>query len=491
MDSSLLIALCLLWTRTSGSFVEGPPEPRNVHFYSENLRNIVRWTPGEGSPNNTVYTVEYAIYGDEEESGSGQVKWRSVEHCTSITQNECDVSHETFDLEDEYYARVRAVSTDTQSAWAEITSRFSPELHTIIGAPLLELSVLQNYIDVTIKGPFRWRTKKTKKEKSLLKIFPHMIYNVSVFNGRSGHTNYRRLKNGNLTLGPLDFSTQFCVIVQAQSESRPLAYKPSKRLCVETSRDPFRDQLLASLLGGVLPSALCLCVLAVLGGLVHCYITDHRQRLPKSTHMVGLSGKHHTFQPQVPHTVIFNVMKFGDESMAVPQLMSSEDRSALDEQVQAQSTDQQPLVCYTLQHAPPPLADPPDTDSVSVHLELPDTDSVSVHSKAQHSEVVDYGIVLPAAFAAPYRTQVHSVPHVDEPHDEDQAQIFLDWSPETQELKIPLMGLLGLEDDQLQTEAVTLLPNIILRQTSGESYESEDDFTKMERDWGLVISSPD
>lgn len=41
---------------------ERPPEPRNVHFFSENLRNIVRWTPGEGSPNDTVYTVEYAMW---------------------------------------------------------------------------------------------------------------------------------------------------------------------------------------------------------------------------------------------------------------------------------------------------------------------------------------------------------------------------------------------------------------------------------------------
>uniref|UniRef100_A0A8C1P0U2 Interleukin 20 receptor, alpha n=1 Tax=Cyprinus carpio TaxID=7962 RepID=A0A8C1P0U2_CYPCA len=482
MDSALLIALCLLWTRTTGSFAEGPPEPSNVHFYSENLRNIVRWTPGEGSPNDTVYTVEYAIYGDEEESGSERVRWRRVEHCTCVTQNQCDVSQETFNLEEDYYARVRAVSGNTQSVWTESTSRFSPELDTILGAPLLELTVLKNYIEVTIKGPFRWRTKRTKKEKSLWKIFPHMIYYVSVFNSRSGHTDYRRLKNGNLTLGPLDFSTQFCVVVQAQSESRPLASKPSERLCVETPPDPFREQLLAAVLGGVLPSALCLCVLAVLGGLVHCYITDHRQRLPKSTDVVGMSGKLHTFQPQMPHTVIFNVMKLGDEPVALPQLLSGEDWSVLDEPVQAQSADPPPPVCYTLQRAPPPLADPPDTDSVSVH------------SEPQHSEDGDYGIVLPAAFGAPYRTQAHTIHPVDvredEPHDEEQAQIFLDWSPDTQELKIPLMGLLGLEDEApLQTEAVALLPNIILRQSSGDSCEPEDDFTKMERDWGLVIRS--
>lgn len=58
----------------------------------------------------------------------------------------------------------------------------------VLGAPLVEVNVKQNYMNVTIKGPFRWRTKRTKKDKSLWKIFPHMIYNVSVFNSRSNHT---------------------------------------------------------------------------------------------------------------------------------------------------------------------------------------------------------------------------------------------------------------------------------------------------------------
>ncbi|KAL0163630.1 hypothetical protein M9458_039383, partial [Cirrhinus mrigala] len=66
-------------------------------------------------------------YGDEEENSTAQVRWRRVKHCISITQNECDVSQETFNLEDDYYARVRAVSANTQSVWTESMTRFSPE----------------------------------------------------------------------------------------------------------------------------------------------------------------------------------------------------------------------------------------------------------------------------------------------------------------------------------------------------------------------------
>ncbi|XP_043075109.1 interleukin-20 receptor subunit alpha [Puntigrus tetrazona] len=469
METVLVTALCLLWTTTSA---ERPPEPRDVHFYSENLRNLVRWTPGAGSGRDTLYTVEYAVYGEEEESGSGRLRWRRVELCSSVPQSPCDVSPETSRLGDEYYARVRALSANTSSAWSESSGRFYPALDTILGPPLLELTVLQNYVNVSITGPFRWRPKRTKKERSLWKVFPHMMYNVSVFYSRSNHTEYRFLNNGSLTLGPLDFSTQICVRVQAQSRSRPLACTPSEWRCVETSRDPFRDQLLAAMLGGVLPSALCLCVLAVLGGLIHCYVTDHRQRLPKSTEMLGLSERLYTFQPEVPPTYIFKIKVCGEEPPG-PQLLSDEVWSAEDAQALVPAP-----VCYAQQNAAPP---PDEEDSESVASEPP-----------EHSEDGDYGIVLPAAVpnqSSPYQTQEHTLPPVSAREDEpgDQEQTFLDWSPETRELKIPLMGSLG----RVQTEAGALLPNLILRQSSEESGEP-DHFSRMERDWGLVVrSGPD
>lgn len=213
----------------------------------------------------------------------------------------------------------------------------------------------------------------------------------------------------------------------------------------------------------------------------------------------------------MPPTVIVNMIKIGKESAllgpaALPQLMSCDDLTASDVQAQLMNTDPQPAACYAQQVAPPaasapPLADLQDEDSLSVDSELQPWPQ-----EPQHIEAGDYGIVVPASFeppvrreaeSSPYRTQGHTVQPVDacedELDDEDQTQIFLDWSPETRELKIPLMGLLGREDEaQVQTEAVTLLPNVILRQSSEDSGESEDDFTKMERDWGLIIhSSPD
>ncbi|XP_067274534.1 interleukin-20 receptor subunit alpha [Pseudorasbora parva] len=479
MEELLVLALCLLCPVSS----ERLPEPQNVHFSSVNLRNLVKWTPGDGSPNGTIYSVEYAIYGDAKASGVGQLRWRRVKQCSSITQSQCDVSQETFDQRDEYFARVRAVSAHTQSLWSESAARFNPLTDTVLGAPLVELHVLQNYINISIKGPFRWRTKKMKKEESLWKIFPDMIYGVSVFNSRRNHTGHMRLVNGSVMYGPVEFSTQICVTAHAESESLPLAYSPSEPLCTHTPKDPFRDQLLAALLGGVLPSALCVCVLCVLAGFIHCYITDHRQTLPKSARVDGTSAKLQTFQPEMPPTIIVNVIRMGCFEDECSPLFPAALPPPVPDEAQALIGAPPPPVSYARQNA---AGSAPED---------------SRREEPLHNEAGEYGIVIRApAEVSPYRTQGPAIEPQDtcedeeedkeeeEEEEQEEAQIFLDWSPMTQELKFPLMGLLGLEDEpQIQPAAVSLLPNVILRQSSAD--EQDDDFSKMERDWGLIIHS--
>lgn len=215
----------------------------------------------------------------------------------------------------------------------------------------------------------------------------------------------------------------------------------------------------------------------------------------------------------MPQTIIINVLKVGgfdDEwsplcPPALPQAVSAEDSCA----AQALSAVPEPPVSYALQHEPPPAGSgalpAEDADSVSEDAELePWPQRASLHSEAG-----DYGLVLPAGFHAPgqgpaelspYRTQDLTVDPTEpedacededeQSHEEVEARIFLDWSPATRGLTIPLMGLLGLEDEpQIPTEAVSLLPNLVLRQSSEEGAEQEDDFTKMERNWGLIILS--
>lgn len=66
-------------------------------------------------------------YGDSVANTKGtQVHWRKVQQCTKIVQTWCDLSNELWDLEQGYYARVRAVSRRSSSIWT-LTRRFDPK----------------------------------------------------------------------------------------------------------------------------------------------------------------------------------------------------------------------------------------------------------------------------------------------------------------------------------------------------------------------------
>lgn len=59
-------------------------------------------------------------------SSYGEGHWRPVRRCTEIVQSWCDLSSETGDLEEGYYAQVCAVSRNASGCVR--TQRFDPKL---------------------------------------------------------------------------------------------------------------------------------------------------------------------------------------------------------------------------------------------------------------------------------------------------------------------------------------------------------------------------
>lgn len=56
----------------------------------------------------------------------------------------------------------------------------------VLGPPQLNVSVVESKLQVKLSGPFRWRSLG-KKRQSMFNIFPHMVYNISVYNNSSKH----------------------------------------------------------------------------------------------------------------------------------------------------------------------------------------------------------------------------------------------------------------------------------------------------------------
>ncbi|XP_036420068.1 interleukin-20 receptor subunit alpha isoform X2 [Colossoma macropomum] len=539
MASDVLVAalpLCLLLHAASaeGSAVAAP---QNVHFHSMNLRNMLRWGPGGGTVHGTTYTVEYAIYGDVEGDGE-QVVWSPAEQCRNITDTECDLTEQTYDINEDYYARVRANRPHAHSHWVETESRFRPLSDTIFGPPNVKVTLVDNYMHVKLKGPFRWKSSRMKRGYSVWKIFPHMVYNISVYNNRSKHMHHFLLQNDSLRLGPLEYESVQCVKAESLSLSLPLTSIPSDWSCIMLPPDPFTAQMLVLILGGVVPSAICLFVLAAVGGFAYYYICGHKQRLPMSTDLVHVDEKQKLFQPDKPVTIINLNLISTNLSTQESKLRPWGPRHHF----VSGNEHLQPVQALPARREGEPEDPPPGGEIVQSYAAQDVQHQAEFNSASDVASDLgssneflsdDYGLVLReqdpqldmSGLAVPdmlnpkveeppeckvdlYMAQSRERDSGEKSYEEEAEQeekeegTFLDWDPRTGVLKIPLLCQLGSEvptATEKETEPKTrvdiellqrrpILTSVVVRQCSEESGE-EDDFSKMEKHWGLQIQS--
>ncbi|NP_839988.1 interleukin-22 receptor subunit alpha-1 precursor [Mus musculus] len=99
---------------------------QHVKFQSSNFENILTWDGGPASTSDTVYSVEYKKYGER--------KWLAKAGCQRITQKFCNLTMETRNHTEFYYAKVTAVSAGGPPV-TKMTDRFSSLQHTTIKPP--------------------------------------------------------------------------------------------------------------------------------------------------------------------------------------------------------------------------------------------------------------------------------------------------------------------------------------------------------------------
>lgn len=382
----LLTVLCLLTWQTTvvthGSIV---PAPQDLSFNSYNLRNKLVWRPGNGAGNGTHYTVQYAIYGDGEKN-KAKVVWRPAKQCREVLQTSCDLSYETSDLEEEYYGRVRAISPAGASKW-KTTSRFMPKRQTTFGPPIVKVMLKERKMTIKVKGPMRWKADNRTKEQSLAKYYPQMMYNVSIHNSKTKKTMSFRLKNNSMEYGHLNYSTEYCVSAKVLMLSSIFQTHASQDECVTTTRDPFIDHILLVILGYILPTALTLFFLTIVGCLVHRYIFGNKQKMPSNLWV------QHQSDPKVLMVNLISVHKPGfiehgeSNSPAEPLLSILEGQNEGKPLIQRVATYATQTHAPELQPQPVPLED--DVEVQAEHNHLP--------ARASRNSSVDYGIVVKAS----------------------------------------------------------------------------------------------
>ncbi|XP_064025409.1 interleukin-20 receptor subunit alpha isoform X3 [Pogoniulus pusillus] len=152
------------------------PNPRNVHFESVNMKNVLHWSAPEGTGDGVLYKVKYSMY--------GVGKWIRKPECRNINRTWCDLSSETSDHEEQYYASVKAFLNGRCSGWVE-TARFNPLTDTKIDPPVVSVSSTEKSIAILLTAPEKWRRSPAEESVSLLQVYPGLQYNVSVLNKRT------------------------------------------------------------------------------------------------------------------------------------------------------------------------------------------------------------------------------------------------------------------------------------------------------------------
>ncbi|NWH17005.1 I20RA protein, partial [Grus americana] len=255
----------------SGELYCSLPKPRNVHFESINMKNVLHWSAPEGTGDGVLYRVKYSVY--------GVGKWIRKPECRNINRTWCDLSSETSDYEEQYYASVKAFLDGMCSDWME-TTRFNPLTDTKIDPPMVSVSSTEKSISIILTAPEKWKRSSEGESVSLLQVYPGLQYNVSVLNKKTKKRWFFSISNNTLVVPWLEPGTAYCVSAQIYVTTPLLHSGFSKEYCIATLKDKTADETITIVFGYVLPIMLAVLFISMTCYCVHRYIHVSKQKHP-------------------------------------------------------------------------------------------------------------------------------------------------------------------------------------------------------------------
>ncbi|NXP64662.1 I20RA protein, partial [Chloropsis cyanopogon] len=255
----------------SGELYCSLPNPRNVRFESINMKNVLHWSAPEGTGDGVLYKVKYAVY--------GVGKWIRKPECRNINRTWCDLSSETSDYKEQYYASVKAFLNGACSDWME-TTRFNPLTDTKIDPPMVSVSSTDRSISIILTAPEKWKRSPEEESISLLQVYPGLQYNVSVLNKKTKKRWFFSISNNTLVVPWLEPGTAYCVSAQIHVTTPVLDSGFSKEHCITTLKDKTEDETIIITFGYIVLTTLALLFISVACYCVHKYIHIHKQKHP-------------------------------------------------------------------------------------------------------------------------------------------------------------------------------------------------------------------
>uniref|UniRef100_A0A452H177 Fibronectin type-III domain-containing protein n=1 Tax=Gopherus agassizii TaxID=38772 RepID=A0A452H177_9SAUR len=246
-----------------GLACESLSQPGKVRFVADIINHVLHWTPGVNHSSDTLYEVEYKLY--------GKSPWMAVPDCTGISGDSCNLTYQTMDPSQRYYARVRAVSGNCTSGWTR-TNAFSPKEATLRLSDV-SLSVTDNTIHVSLQQLILRVGNETVSYKDMQKY------------GRQYRTYVKRASDNlqwesheiKFDIPMLLWGEQYCVSVEPRVLSRPVPAIRTKEKCVTIPKKDESTGIISVSVGIVL---LVFSATLLLGTLLLCAYIKQPVRTP-------------------------------------------------------------------------------------------------------------------------------------------------------------------------------------------------------------------
>ncbi|XP_053126023.1 interleukin-10 receptor subunit alpha [Hemicordylus capensis] len=259
-----VMLLALLRCLRAGHGAPTLAQPAQVRFAAQTFRHHLLWELPAARPHDGVlfFEVQYRRY--------MEVKWIPAANCTRIARCACDLSAQTWDPQQNYYARVRTLAGNQTSDWT-LSPRFDPK-DAALWLAGMSLSLEGNTIHVSLRLP-------TSRERNI-------TYEDVYPTWREFHAHIRRVSDGakfvhvdhnpEFCLPPLSWGEQYCVSVKPHVASRSNPAQLTKEQCLAIPpMEGGTRSMVFSILGMAL---LSLGVLGALGMALACaYVRKSRE----------------------------------------------------------------------------------------------------------------------------------------------------------------------------------------------------------------------
>uniref|UniRef100_A0A663M9S1 Interleukin-22 receptor subunit alpha-2 n=1 Tax=Athene cunicularia TaxID=194338 RepID=A0A663M9S1_ATHCN len=214
--------------------------PQKVEFRSLNFNSTLHWQPGRArEARDTVYFVQYKVFlvahlahGSATGCWSSQGTWQNKDDCWGIQNHVCDLTNETFDIQEPYYGRVKAASAGVYSDWS-LSCRFTPWRETMIGPPTITVVHSNKSIMLKLQAP-RSPYKRKRGSKIPMTNYYDLLYQVFIINNLLDEQHRVLVYEGKdkvITIEDLRPGVSYCIVAKTYMPMLDRSSAYSNRQC--------------------------------------------------------------------------------------------------------------------------------------------------------------------------------------------------------------------------------------------------------------------